>query len=92
MDITNAAKKYILSLLDVHNIPLLRVFKDSSGCCGGSYALALGEKEQGEKITLINDVPVVIEESIQSEITHVILDYNVEKGLYFPNMTHSCNH
>lgn len=75
MNITDGAKEVLQQSMEEKNADSIRFYSAGQGCCGPQLGISLDKAENGDKIKVVNDINVAIDESVKEMTEDVSLDF-----------------
>ena len=93
MIITNQAKSYIEKMMKENGETNLRFTFEGAGCCGPNFGLTLSEKQDDDKVEIINGINVSIDNRVIDATQQITLDFEgteEDGGLILQNNNSCC--
>jgi len=93
MVITERAKTYIEKMMKDNGETNLRFTFEGLGCCGPNFGVTLSEKQEDDKVEIINGINVSVDKRVVDATENITLDFEgteVDGGLIFKN-NNSCS-
>lgn len=93
MIITDQAKSYIEKMMKENGETNLRFTFEGAGCCGPNFGLTLSEKQDDDKVEIINGINVSIDNRVIDATQQITLDFEgteEDGGLILQNNNSCC--
>src|SRR5699024_12360668 len=75
MNMTYGVIEGIQQSMKKKNADSIRYYSAGKGCCGPQLGISLDKAENGDKIKVVNDINVAIDESVKEMTEDVSLDF-----------------